>query len=42
MDTPNEIRVAAVRSIGRLSGVLDLSDFASRISQPLARILETS
>lgn len=38
---PVHVRKAAISALARLSFVLSLEDYASRISHPLARILET-
>eukprot|EP01094_Clydonella_sp_ATCC50884_P002485 TRINITY_DN1189_c0_g1_i1.p1 TRINITY_DN1189_c0_g1~~TRINITY_DN1189_c0_g1_i1.p1 ORF type:complete len:2421 (+),score=972.86 TRINITY_DN1189_c0_g1_i1:126-7265(+) len=36
---PARIRIAAIQTLGRLATLLDFSDYASRISHPLARVL---
>jgi len=38
---PAAVRISAIETLGRLAFQLDFSDYASRISHPLARILES-
>lgn len=41
-DVPLTVSVAALETINHLAGILDLSDFSSRIIHPLVRVLDSS